>query len=371
MEKYRDMTIRKRSNIKMIRNLVFFILLIIITFIFIFKDQDINELINAIKSVNIIYVLIACGLMFLTFIMESYNVRCVLIALKEKKLSMLKALKFTWIGFFFSAITPASTGGQPIEVYYMSKENISTANSTMAMLLQLCGFQISAISISIICVILNPSILKDGLIWFYLLGLSLNSIGLTFMMIGIFSKKMTRKIVDLSIKLLRFAKVKNIDKKIEKIEQGLNQYNESSKYIISHKSEFFKSVFRVFIQIILFHSIPYFIYRAFGLNDHTFLEVFSMQAILYTTVSSIPLPGSVGVSETLFLKIYGTVFTNSILSGAMLIFRFISFYLYIIVSAVVVILNAVKMKDVKGQIDKDVKEIENDDIKISSKLVLN
>ena len=370
MEKYRDMSIRKKSNLKMIRNLVFFILLIIVTFAFIFKDQDINELINTISSVNVKYVIIGCLLMFLTFLIESYNVRSVLVALKEKKLSIIKTLKLTWIGFFFSAITPAATGGQPVEVYYMTKENISTANGTMAMLLQLCGYQISAISISIICVILNPSIVKDGLIWFYLLGLTLNGIGLSFMLIGIFSKKMTRKIVNVFIKLLKLARIKNVDKKIIKIEQCLSQYNDSSEYILSHKSEFFKSVFRVFIQIVVFHSIPYFIYRSFGLTDHSFLEVFSMQAILYTTVSSIPLPGSIGVSETLFLKIYGTVFAKSILSGAMLIFRFVSFYLYIIISAIVVILNAVKTKDIKGQIDNDVDEIENDKT-ISRKLVLD
>ena len=371
MEKYRDMTIRKRSNVKMIRNLVFFILLIIVTFIFIFKDQDFNELVKAIKSVNVLYIILGAIVMLMTFLVESYNIRCILVSLKEKKLSMLKALKFTWIGFFFSAITPAATGGQPIEVYYMTKEDISTANSTMAMLLQLCGYQISAISLSVICAIINPSILKGGLVWFYLLGLTLNGFALTFMMISIFSKKITRKIVDLGIKILKIIRIKHIDKKIEKIEEGLKQYNKSSDFILSHKSLFFKSVLRVFMQIVLFHSIPYFIYKGFGLTGHNFFYVFSMQAILYTTVSSIPLPGSVGVSETLFMRIYTTVFSTAILSGAMLLFRFISFYLYIIISATVVILNAVKMKDTLGSIDKDVQEIEKDDIKLSSKLELN
>ena len=42
----------------------------------------------------------------------------------------------------------------------------------------------------------------------------------------------------------------------------------------------------------------------------------------------------------------------------MLIYRFISFYLYILVSAIVVVINAVKTKDVLGEIDKTVKEIE-------------
>lgn len=358
MEKYRDMSIRKKSNLKMIRNIIFFILLIIFTFWFIFKDQDIHELVRVIRSVNLTYVFIGIFFMMLVYLTESYNVRSVLVSLGEKKVSMLTALKFTWIGFFFSAITPAATGGQPVEVYYMTKEKISTANGTMAMLLQLCGFQISTLSISIICACFYPSLLGNGVIWFYLLGIGLNGIALTFMLIGIFSSKMTKKLVDIFVGLLKLAKVKNLEKKRIKIEEGLNQYNESAVFILAHKKEFFKAILRVFVQIIFYHSVPYFVYRAFGLSTHGFLEVFATQAILYTTVSSLPLPGAIGVSETLFLKIFGPLFGKNILNGAMLIYRFISFYFYIIVSVVVVIVNAIQVKDIQSEIDENIDMID-------------
>ena len=358
MEKYKDMSLRKKLNLKMIRNLAFFLCLIIFTFWYILKDQDLKELISVIQSVKITYIILGAFLMLLVYLTEAYNVRSVLVALKERKLPMLKALKFTWIGFFFSAITPAATGGQPIEVYYMSKEKISVPNGTMAMLLQLCSFQISTIALSIICAILNPSMLRGSVIWFYILGIGLNGLALTFMMIGVFSKKLTKKLVNIIIKLLKLVKVKHVDKKIEKIEEGLKQYNESSKFILSHKIEFIKSIIRVFIQVIFYHSIPFCIYKAFGLTNYNFIQIFSMQAVLYTTVSSIPLPGAIGVSETLFLKIYGIAFGKELLKGAMLLYRFISFYLYILISASVVVVNAIKMKNTIGEIDKDVKEIE-------------
>lgn len=242
MERYRDMTIKKKSNLKMLRNLILFIALIIFTFWYIFKDQDIKELITTIKSVNLMYIIIGAGIMLLVYLTESYNVRNILVALGEKKLSLIKALKFTWIGFFFSAITPAATGGQPVEIYYMTKEKISTANGTMAMLLQLCGFQISTITISIFCALINPSILTGGIIWFYLLGILLNGTALAFMLIGVFSKKTTTKLVNLFIKLLKLLKVKKIELKKKKIEEGLNQYNESAKFIKEHKTEFIKSI---------------------------------------------------------------------------------------------------------------------------------
>ena len=192
MEKYKDMSIKKRSDLKMLRNLVLFLALILFTFWFIFKDQDLGELFKVISSVDLKYVALGAFFMFLVYLTEAINVRSTLVALGEKKLSIIKALKLTWIGFFFSAITPGATGGQPVEVYYMTKEKISAANGAMAMLIQLCGFQISTLSISIICAFLYPSILKDGIIWFYLLGIILNGIVLSFMLIAIFSDKITK-----------------------------------------------------------------------------------------------------------------------------------------------------------------------------------
>lgn len=358
MQRYRDMLIRKKSAIKMIRNLIFFVLLIVFTFWFIFKDQDINELIKTIGNVNIFYVLIGAFFMFMTYIMEAYNVRSVLVALGERKIPILKALKFTWIGFFFSAITPAATGGQPVEVYYMNKEKIKVSNGTMAMLLQLCGFQISTILISIICAILNFDMLKDGMIWFYLLGLSLNTIALTFMLIGVFSKKITRKLINVLIRIIKFFKVRNMEKKIDKIEESLEQYNDSAIFIKTHKSEFIKSILRVTVQIIFYHSIPYFIYKAFGLNTYSYLKILSIQSVLFITVSSLPLPGAIGVSETLFLRIYGKIFGKLLLNGAMLIFRFVSFYLYIIIASIVVVINGIRMRSVSNDVDKNIEFID-------------
>ncbi len=358
MERYRDMTIRKKSNVKMTRNLVFFVGLIVFTFWYIFKDQDLNELLKAIQSADIKYVIGGTIVMLLVYLMETINIRSVLISLGEKKFSLIRTFKYTAIGSFFSAITPAATGGQPVEIYYMSKDGIKASNGTMAMLIQLCGFQISTLFLSVVCAFLNPSLLKNGILWFYLLGISINGFALIIMLLGTFSDKTAKKFLNLSIKLLKLTKVKNFEKKKQKLEEGSIQYKESANYIKKNKMEFFKAVLRVFVQICLYHSIPFFIYKAFGLTKMNFFELFSMQAILYTTVSGIPLPGSIGVSESLFLKLYGTAFGKGLLSGAMLLYRFVSFYLYIIIFAIFVIVNAVKTKNIESEIDRDVKEID-------------
>ncbi len=344
---------RKKANLRMLRNLIFFILLIFLTFWLIFKDQDMEELYNVIKSADITFVIIGVLIMLMYYLMEAYNIKSILKAFGDK-ISILSALKFTWIGFFFSSITPAATGGQPVEVYYMTKEKISGANATMALLMQLCGFQISTIFLGIICAIINPQALQNGLIWLYMLGLTINGFALVIMLICVFSKKLRDKIVNLVIKLLKLFKVKKLDEKKQRIEDGLEKYNESSIFIKSHKKEFAKCVARVFVQICLYYSIPFCVYKGFGLNTHNFFQVFTLQAILYTTVSGLPLPGAIGVSESVFLGLFKDIFGVNLLSGAMLLNRGITFYWYVIVSLVVVLVNAVRMKNVNGEIDEEV-----------------
>lgn len=160
---------------KFIRNIIFFIILIVLTFWIIFKDQDMNELFNIIKSAKKSYIFLGFLVMLLSFFMEAYNKKHVLKTFGEK-ISIFRAYKYTMIGFFFSAITPAATGGQPMEIYYMNKEKISGAHATMTLLMQLCGYQISTLSLGIICAILNPSILKGGLLLLFLVGVTINRI---------------------------------------------------------------------------------------------------------------------------------------------------------------------------------------------------
>lgn len=367
MERYRDMTTRKKANTKMARNLVFFILLIAFTFWIIFKDQDLNQLVDSIKSADIKYIVIAALLMFCVYLMETINVRSVLISLGEKNFSIVKAFKYTAIGTFFSAITPAATGGQPVEIYYMSKDNIKAVNGTLAMLIQLCGFQLSTLILSIICAVCNPSLLGDGLLWLYILGIVINAVALILMFLATFSNKLIQSLANLFLKILKKIKIKNYEARKEAIMDGVREYADSAKYIRTHKADFVKAMIRVFIQICIYHSIPYFIYRAFGLNELNFFQLFSMQAVLFTTVSGIPLPGSVGISESVFLKLYGKAFGASLLGGAMLLYRFVSFYFYIIIFAVVVVINAVRSKNVKSEIDIKVKEIEEDFKKTTKK----
>ena len=355
---------KKMINLKMIRNILFFVGLIVLTYWLIFKDQDMNELVEIIKSSDKLYIYLGIIVMFFSYCMESLNIKSLLKVFGDK-ISFTSALKFTWIGFFFSSITPAATGGQPIEIYYMTKEKISGPHATLVLLIQLCGFQISTIFLGVLCAIFNPSILSNRLLWLFLLGLTINGIALSIMLIGVFSKKITKKLVNLVIILMKKFKVKQLELKEQNLKEGLDKYNESSVFIKENKLEFVKAILRVFVQVCFYYSVPFLVYRSFGFVDYNYFQMFAMQAVLYTTVSSLPLPGAIGISETVFLAIFKPAFKDT-LGGAMLLSRGITFYLYVIISLFVVVINVIRMKNVKSEIDEKIFKIENSNISLKS-----
>lgn len=342
----------KTKKIKQtIRNLIVFILLICLTFFLIFKDENIPEILKIATNVDQKYILIAILAMFVFILCETLNIGRVLKELGEKS-SFIKNIKYTLIGFFFSAITPAASGGQPMEIYYMHKEDIKVANSTLALLIHLWSFQIITISFGIISTILNFEVVKGGLIYLVILGIMLNSIALTLLAISIFSKRLSEGVIKIAVKMLKLFKIKNIEEKQEKLEAELEKYQESAKYIKAHKLIMLKTLITTVVQIIVYYSIPYWVYRSFGFCQYNIFQIITLQAVLYATVSGIPSPGAVGVSEGGFIEIFKNVFPNTMISGAILLNRGISFYAFVLISGIVVIINTLKSK----KIDKNLEQ---------------
>ena len=317
------------------------------------KDQDVTEILKISATVKKQYILIAMFAMGVFVACESINIGRILKELGEKS-KFISNVRYTLIGFFFSAITPAASGGQPMEIYYMHKDNISVAHSTLALLMQLCSIQIVTITVGIISAVLHFEVLKSGLIYLLILGIILNSSALMLLIIAIFSKKLSEGLIKFVVKILKFFKIRNIEKKQEKLEKELESYQTSAKYIKEHRILMLKTVLTTAVQMLAYYTVPYWIYLAFGLNNSNIFDILTLQAVLYATVSGIPSPGSVGVSEGGFLGIFRNAFPETVISSAMLLSRGVNFYLLILISAIVVVIST--FRDRKENVAKENKD---------------
>lgn len=328
---------------KYLRNLILFILIILLTFYIILKDQNIDEILSALSRIDLKYILIAVICMCIYLTCEGINIGRTLKALGEKS-TFYRNIKYALIGFFFSSVTPAASGGQPMQIYYMNKDKISVANSTLALLINLISVQVVTISIAIISLFFNYGYMNWILIGLFILGILLNATALTLLLISVLSKRMTNGLINIVIKLLRFFKIKNIEDKKDRLEKELIKYQSSATYIKSNKKVILRALLTTYIQFLVFYSISYWIYRSFGLNEYNIWHILSMQSVLYATVSGIPSPGAVGVSEGGFLEIFRNIYSNGMLHEAMLLNRGVSFYLFVIISSVIVMIYTIRDK---------------------------
>lgn len=330
-----------KKSAKLIRNFILFILLIIITFAVLLKGEDISQILNILASTKIQYVLVGILCMAVYISCEAINIGRTLKTLNEKS-TFIQNLKYALIGFFFSAITPAASGGQPMQVYYMHKDKIAVSNSTLALLLNLTSMQVVTIGFALISVCFNYKYLNGVLIAFFIVGILLNLSALVLLLIAIISKRLSRGIINFVEKILKFFKVRNIEAKKEKLESELEKYHESTVYIKQNKKIIIQLLLTTLVQFFVYYSVTFWTYKALGMNGANILEITSMQSVLFATVSGIPSPGAVGVTEGAFTEIFRNIYPGAMMSSAILLNRGINFYFFVIFSGIVTIINHLK-----------------------------
>jgi hypothetical protein len=222
-------------------------------------------MLNILKNVKIQYIIIAIACMCFYVGCEAINIGRTLKGLNEKT-SFFRNIKYALIGFFFSGITPAASGGQPMQVYYMHRDKLSVGSSTMALLINLSCMQVVTISLALVSIAFKAKYLNTVLIWCFVIGILLNLSALTLLLISIFSKKMLNGIINFAIKVMQKLKIKNIESKKEKLDREVEKYQAGSEYIKKNKKIVLKMLLTTYLQFTAFYSIDYWVYCAFGLK---------------------------------------------------------------------------------------------------------
>ncbi len=189
---------------------------------------------------------------------------------------------------------------------------------------------------------------------------------LTALVIGIFSRKLSTTLVGVAIRIMRKFKIKKLKDREKALKESLYRYNGSAKYIRGNKNIIIKQFITALIQQLAYYSVPACIYFAFGLGEENFIKLVALQAIVYATVSGIPSPGSVGVTEGAFISIYTSTFTEKYISSAVLLNRGINFYLPVFVCGIVASINIFKAKKEmheKGITEEQIEEEINEERK--------
>ena len=322
-------------------NILVVALILIIMIVIIFVKNDAKEIFNAIKQAEVKYILIALGFIIVFILFTAFSLMQ-LVALK-KKIRIIDSFNIANLANFYNGVTPFATGGQPFQVYYYTKVNVKTDESTSVLMMNFIihQFVLSVFGIVAIIMYYDKLIVQSNTafrvaVW---IGLSINVLILLLLIfISLFRpiKKVFIGLIGLvySIKFLR----KHKESMIEKTNNYFDKSQESFKELFHHIPTLLASIMYKIISLIAYFMVPYFIFKALHVNVNASQIIFIiwMTAFAFVIMSFMPTPGSSGGAEWAFQEVFATSFamTSGASASAILIWRFFTYYLVMILGAI-------------------------------------
>ena len=321
-----------KSRKKIIFNGVFLAVVFALTIYGVFHGEDLSSMMDAIHRADKRWLVPGITLVAFFIWGESiiiwYMMRSSGIQLKKRTCFL-----FSSVG---SCITPSASGGQPMQIYYMKKEKISIPVSTVILMIVTITYKLVLVVIGIGIAIFGRGFLHkylEGILPVFYLGLALNIFCVTFMTILVFHPLLAKAIMVKGMKLLeRLHLVKKKDGRLKKLEDSMDTYRNTAAYLKNNPFVIVKVIGITFIQRMALFAVTWFVYQAFGLHGTGFWEILFLQAVISVSVDMLPLPGGMGISETLFLNIFSPVFGGLLLPG-MVLSRGLGYYGELLISA--------------------------------------
>ena len=327
-------------------NLIIIFIVLIIVLYFSLKDNY-EEIISYIAKMDILWFLLAVvfyllfrGLIGLT---SYYMAR-----LNKAKISLKRMMQINYIIPFFHGVTPFAGGGQPMEIYFLHNEKISLDKSTNITLQNFLIYQTALIIICIISIIYNQinglfphdSLMRKLVALGFIINFLILILGIFVSFSTKFIKFATRKVIGF---LARIKIVKDKKETIHKFNEIINQYHDNALILTKNKKKFIIYVIINVFAISFNYLIAYAVCR--GMNVHmSWIEIIVMTTYVMMIGNFVPIPGGTGGVEYGFMFFFGYHITGGVLTAIMLVWRFVSYYLAMIIGGIALVFYRKKEK---------------------------
>ena len=332
---------KKKSKIKRnIFDVVFLVVVFGLTMYGVFRGQDYHAVIEGLKQCDLMILVGPCIVLVLAFIMlESVIIKYVFNTLGDK-VRLTRCYLYSFVGFFFSLITPSATGGQPAQLIFMKKDKLSVAHSTLVLLLVTIGYKLVLVVLGGIILIIRPErimVQLQGVEFWIWLGIILNVIFIAALLILVYVPSLARKFLLACIRFLSKIKIlKDKQKWLDKTNGMMDRYDDASKYLKSHKIVLFNVFLISVLQRVALFFITVVVYWSFHLHGTPLIDILILQCLISVGADMLPLPGGMGITERLFLAVFEGAF-GALTLPAMILSRGFSFYIQLGICAVMTV----------------------------------
>ncbi len=341
---------------KWIFNIAFFVIIIGLTIYFVLRGSDVSGAWNLLTSANVYWCLVAVFLVILFIIFESIIIAYLAHSLSIE-LNFIHCILYSFVGFFFSAITPSASGGQPFQIVFMRRDGIPISTSCAILAVVTILYKTVLIIVGLFIFILRPHnlmILIMPNIGWYILGWLLNVFIVAAMVLMVFKPRIVEvpaiAIFEFLNKIIKF---KNAESKRKKLSDGVHKYADvAANFTASWKILLVAFILTAIQRFILFF-VTYISALALKQTQVDMPLVVFAQAMISVAVDMMPLPGGSGLAEFLFQRAFDPLVSADILLPLLILSRGIGYYTQIILGGIGTLAALVVIRDKKK---KEIKE---------------
>ena len=253
------------------------------------------------------------------------------------KTRMSAAIHFSFAGIFYANITPSSTGGQPMQVYLMTKEGVSGGVATSALTVRYFFNQLAIVVLTAALWIAFPAFVDAQLgsvIGLVALGWTVNMLAIPLVILVMLNQRMVEKVAYWGIALMvKMRLCKRPEHWKERAKATLDLFHGSLFHLVKKPWQLLWQFLLSMAQVVCLMMVPALVYRALGLSGTPWYHLLTVACMLFVSASYTPLPGASGAQEGGFLLYFRGLMPEGTISIALLVWRFMTYYLCLIVGA--------------------------------------
>lgn len=297
--------------------------------------NDIGQLCSIIGGSNKIWLIIAILSMASYCLLESgvlyYTANCI-----KRNLSFLNAFRTTMVGQLFNNITPFASGGQPMQLYYLTQSSFQVGEASSILLMKFIVYQSALILYSSILLFVRYSFFSKQVNRLgYLVGLGftvnlLVVIGLFLIgFLPLFTTKLCTGLISL---LAKIRIIKNKEAMTQKAVANIDAFHDGFRQLMKQKDVLSASIAITLLQLTCMFIIPFCICMALGIQVSSIISMVAASSFVMMISAFIPLPGASGGAEGSFYLLFGIFIMKPALTAvALILWRMITYYLPIVI----------------------------------------
>ena len=256
----------------------------------------------------------------------------------QKSLRVYEGILLAFTGSFFNSVTLLG-GGQASLTYILRKKQFSF--SEIAAILWKDFFLFQCALIIMATLILSISLQQAFLdfpkaVWWIILGYGINLSVIFFLYSMSRFPQLYIKISNFLLLLLqKLHFIQQPDQLFIKGKEMIDQFGIYTSQLNQNKKEVYLILLMNSFRLLLLYAIPYLLALLLNLpvDVPDLFKIIALSCFVHMLNALTPLPGDAGWSEGMFILLFMSLFTKSAAGSMMILWRFATFYLNIIMGA--------------------------------------